>query len=193
MGFKISDLENKFRYSQVFTPKTVAELLVQYSDLSHSNLIILEPSIGEGHLAKIIQKNMTSTSHLMGIDIDELLVRKVKEKGYIAFQQDFLKVQGFKFDRIIASPPFNSTFEIKGVYQTNQVDYLHIRHMYKLLNKYGRLVSTVHKRIKYANDLDTRMFRKFLKRTKAEVYDLNSGSFKEFGSNVEACFMVINK
>lgn len=90
----------KNKFGQYFTPKTVAEFMVEMADISrHSR--ILEPSCGEGVFLEILQQK--GYPNLTAFEIDEALAQEfdgVRYESFISAQIDE------KFDLIIGNPPY---------------------------------------------------------------------------------------
>jgi 16S rRNA G1207 methylase RsmC len=87
-----------------------------------------------------------------------------------------------KYDRIIANPPF-----------TNNQDIDHIRQMYDFLKPGGRVVSIASKHWTFSNNKKETEFRDWLDKVNAEVQDVDAGAFKESGTNISTCIIIINK
>lgn len=87
-----------------------------------------------------------------------------------------------KYNKIIANPPFNKNQDID-----------HIKEMYSILVDGGRLVSVSSKHWLTSNNKKETEFRCWLDDVNAEIYEIESGTFKESGTMIETCVIIINK
>jgi hypothetical protein len=94
---------------------------------------------------------------------------------------DFLDCH-FKFDRIIANPPF-----------TNNQDIDHIMHMYECLNPNGRMVTLASTSWETGSQKKQVEFREWLSAKDASIEKIDKGAFKESGTNIETRMIIINK
>ena len=89
-------------------PKAVYELLKSYS---FDGVEVLEPCVGQGHIAKAIKDFYTNKRNITGVDI--------VERGYPnTIVHDFLTWEpGRKFEAIITNPPYSLATEFvkKGI------------------------------------------------------------------------------
>ena len=111
------------------TPKKAAELIIAFAAIKPQEAV-LEPSAGEGHLAKAIRDQ---GHNVVCGELDVELAVKLRGEGFSVFCGDFLssKKQDFPpFQHIIMTPPFGS-----GLYEA------HVRHAYDLLDYGGVLVT----------------------------------------------------
>ena len=185
-GEKVN-LKKEFQYFP--TPEDIAVFMVNLADIRKYDRI-LEPSAGQG---AIVDKILGVCDNTNTITLCELMEQNVSvlQKKYnpvkivmpITTTADFLAQPPTPiFDKIIANPPF-----------TKNQDILHVHHMELMLKPGGRLVSVTSKHWKFANDKQSKYFREWLNSLNAEVYDLDNGQFKESGTMVATCVVVINK
>lgn len=168
--------------NQIWTPKWICQELVDLAKLT-PNIKILEPSIGKGHLAKVILKNLPKGATLEGIEsVPDLALETGKLLSIRVSCEDFLYFNDSTYDRIIASPPF-----------TENADIRHFYHMYDLLNKGGRVVTTMHARVLTSDQAEHAACRLFLSLHHAIIEELPEKSFKSFGSSVKACIVKVDK
>lgn len=166
---------------QIWTPSWVGEILLKEANLC-PQMSILEPSIGDGMLAQVIQDTMDGGS-LTGVEIDCTLAKNTSARlGINVFCQDFLQFWTGSYDRIIASPPFHQEMDVR-----------HVSHMIELLNPKGRVVSTMNARKFYtSNSIRMITFKQLLERVGAKVFDLPHDCFGQFGGNVDGICVVID-
>lgn len=182
-GEKIN-LKKEFQFFA--TPAKLADLLVGMADIREGNRI-LEPSAGQG---AIIEAIIRSGYKLTDIDAVELMpdnIKILREKRVDVFEGDFLQIAKYKdfiseFDRVIANPPF-----------TKNQDIDHVRAMYDCLKKGGRLVSIMSNHWKTSDNKKETDFRTWITSLNTEIHNLPFGTFKESGTNVAACIVVIDK
>lgn len=170
------------------TPEDIGEWVVSLADVQPGHRV-LEPSAGQGALVDQILKAHSNISiHMCELMPSNVEVLKQKYEGNrwimpIHKPHDFLKVDIFyEFDRIIANPPF-----------TKNQDIDHITHMYRMLKDGGRLVSVASKHWQTAGERKCRDFREWLDQVGAEVHEIERGRFKESGTMIATCVIVINK
>jgi len=175
------DKRNLKKEFQFFgTPDSLADILVDLADI-HMDERILEPSAGQGAIVKAIDRCITGKKvycfELMPVN------RTILDKCHNAeiLGDDFLKYdESVKFDKIIANPPFAK----------NQ-DILHIKKMYGCLNNGGRLVTIASNHWRTCNNKKETEFREWLSEKDSYVLDIESGEFKESGTNIATCMIVI--
>ncbi|URC15254.1 methylase [Paraglaciecola Antarctic GD virus 1] len=177
-GEKIDD-KKKFQFFA--TPSTLAKRLVEFAEVGPTD-DVLEPSAGQGAILEHIPKCRSITVVELMPENNKVL----RKLGYPVWECDFLTLReheiGFKFDRIIANPPF-----------TNNQDIDHITHMYSLLDDSGILVSISSNSWRTGLQKKQVAFRDWLNTQDRLVLDLPAGTFKESGTNVDANIIVIYK
>ena len=139
----------KNKFGQYFTPKVVAEFMVDLADISKYSTI-LEPSCGEGVFLEILQQK--GFRDLTAYEIDEDLARDFSFVRY----ESFVSVKNDQtYDLIIGNPPYirwkNLEDDLKQELSTNPIwnkyfnslcDYLYIFILksIELLNENGQLI-----------------------------------------------------
>lgn len=174
------NLKKEFQFFA--TPDDVADRLVELACIEPGQ-IILEPSAGQGAIIKAIHRAHPDVE----VDCYELmdLNRSFLEKldNVTIVGQDFIKEEKtIIYDRIIANPPFSKNQDIE-----------HVSEMYNRLEEGGRLVSIMSNHWRFASGKKEEAFKKFVEDTGAEVYDIEPGAFKESGTNISACIVVIDR
>lgn len=174
----------KKTFQAFYTPKELAAHLVRLAEIKPSHSI-LEPSAGQGAIVKAIH----DIFYTKVVDCCELMPENQEILSKIPYStficDDFLKISKDwhgSFDCIIANPPFNK----------NQ-DLTHIYKMYECLKKEGRLVSIASKHWQLSKNKKEEDFKYWLKAAKAEIHDIEAGKFKESGTMVSSCIIVINR
>lgn len=171
-------------FQAFYTPSELADHAVKLAEIKKHHSI-LEPSAGQGAMVKAIHRavpgSVVDCCELM--PENQVILSRIVNSTFIC--DDFLKIgkewNGY-FDRIVANPPFNK----------NQ-DCLHIRKMYECLKPGGRLVSIASKHWEHSENKKEKEFRTWLKSIDADIHQIEAGRFKESGTMVSSCIIVINR
>lgn len=192
MGGESVNIKKEFQFFA--TPANLATYLVELANIHSPDLLVLEPSGGQGAIVKAIleyePRLCVHTYELM--DINRAILEQIK--NCIVLGADFLEnypINGnhassshsnLTFDRIVANPPFNKNQDIE-----------HIRAMYKRLNKGGRIVSVASNSWRNGGQKKQVQFREWLEEIGAIIEDVEAGTFKESGTNIATCIVIIDK
>jgi len=180
------------------TPPAVADRAAEaarlYRRAEDASLRILEPSAGEGALIRAAMNARTEMLPLfVAVEIHreraELLmanplVERVACCDFLHVTPDHIGL----FDRVIMNPPFDRGRDID-----------HVRHAVKFLKPGGRLVAIMSAGTEFREDAKTVAFRELCERMRPRMGDnrqwddLPAGSFKESGTNVNACIVILDK
>ncbi|WP_052311326.1 HsdM family class I SAM-dependent methyltransferase [Bernardetia litoralis] len=99
---KVITERTKNKYGQYFTPKIIADFMIELADINQ-NSKILEPSCGEGVFLKSLQEE--GFENIIAYEIDEELVKKLNFENIIC--ESFISAKiNEKFDLIIGNPPY---------------------------------------------------------------------------------------
>lgn len=167
------------------TPSWVAHQMIQLADIQ-AGMSVLEPSAGSGAIADVIRE-MCPDVHLATIELSATLRELLELKGhYLCREYDFFRHHitnngADGWHRIIMNPPFQ-----------NRQDCAHVRHAYDCLQPGGRVVSVMSSGTFYAQGAAKR-FREWLDDKDWHKINLLPGTFKESGTGVSACIVVIDK
>lgn len=115
-------------YQYYATRENLSKKLIKLADFKTNKEMTLEPSAGQGGIAKHIP-----SENLHCVEFSNLNAKILKEKGFTVFTDDFINFSNttnHKYDRVIMSPPFLGG---KGVQ--------HVINAYSLLKPNGILVS----------------------------------------------------
>ena len=178
-GEKIN-LKKEFQFFG--TPPALADQLVELAELQ-SEYTILEPSAGQGSLVKAIHRVFPE----MVVDCYELmdLNRSFLEKlpNTCIIGSDFItEEKETVYDCIIGNPPFSKNQDIDHVYE-----------MYRCARKGGRVVSIMSNHWRHTSGKKELEFKKFIEESGSDIYEIEEGAFKESGTNISACIVVIDK
>lgn len=178
-GEKIN-LKKEFQFFG--TPPALADRLVELAELQ-SEYTILEPSAGQGAIVKAIHRVfpelVVDCYELM--DLNRSFLEKLPNTCIIG--SDFItEEKETVYDCIIGNPPFSKNQDIDHVYE-----------MYRCARKGGRVVSIMsnHWRLSSANKECE--FLEWLAALDAKIIHIEEGAFKESGTNISACIVVIDK
>ncbi len=166
------------------TPEHVAKLILKEADIAYVDTI-LEPSAGDGRILDILQARYDHKLNIDAVELNKEKCDKLVEKGYNAFNMDFLNfnTKDFvhqKYTKIIAAPPFKDNIDLK-----------HIMHMYEMLKYPGTLVSLTTPYWLTNNESHQVEFRKWLKGKSYTLTMLLDNSFMEKGKTVPTAIIKI--
>ena len=150
MAMEVDIKQNtKNKFGQYFTPKVVAQFMIDLADVSHGSKI-LEPSCGQGVFLDLFQQK--GFKDLTAYEIDPELANDFSCVNYQSFVSATISE---KFDLVIGNPPYirwkNLEDELKQELSTNPLwakyfnslcDYLYvfILKSIELLNDNGQLI-----------------------------------------------------
>lgn len=161
------------------TPHKLAEKMIYMADLNLYDRL-LEPSAGQGAIVDLFPKSMES---VFLYEIMPLNRKVLEQKGYQLAGHDFLKSPNSEFyTKIIANPPFSKNQDID-----------HVRKMYDVLLKNGRIITIMSNHWRECDNKKETEFREFLKSVSHTIEELPEGTFKESGTNISACLLTIKK
>jgi len=174
------NLKKEFQFFE--TPEKIADKLVYYADIQNHDTV-LEPSAGRGAIIKAIRK----VSHVMPncyelMELNRIMLMKT-ELHYRLLGEDFLNNQDTsEFTKIVANPPFSKNQDIEHIYE-----------MWNRLARGGRIVTVASTHWKNCDNRKEKKFREWLDENEAEIIGLESGEFKESGTIVKSCIIILNK
>lgn len=182
MGGDKVNIKKEFQFFG--TPAKLADELVSRADVK-KNHKILEPSAGQGAIVDAIVREVPSIwvdcCELM--DINGNILAKHSNVHFIC--EDFLKIpkqyEGY-YDRIIANPPFSKNQDID-----------HIMKMYECLKPKGILVTICSKHFQMSTKKKETAFKEWLDEINAVIEEVPAGEFKESGTNIATCIIIISK
>ncbi len=157
------------------TPPDLAAKVVGLAEIKGTDKI-LEPSAGKGSLVKEILI-YTEDIDIIEIDVSDFnyCVNTFKiNKGY---NQDFLNFEkDISYDKIIMNPPFTRNTWIN-----------HIEHAWNFLKSGGKLVAIC------PNATHNTKYQKFIESKKYKITELESGLFKDEGTNISTMILEVWK
>lgn len=175
------NLKKEFQFFA--TPKEVAETVVNLATFGDKTRI-LEPSAGRGALINEINSFLPNKKvdcyELMDLNAS-YLKRNVPNANIIG--EDFLQHDtSIKYDCIIMNPPFSK----------NQ-DITHVMKAIETCAVGGNVVSVMSNHWRTSDNKKEKAFRELLAKYDHEIIEVSGGSFKESGTNIACCIVVINK
>lgn len=163
------------------TPEKLANKLVYYADIQNHDTI-LEPSAGQGAIIKAINKVSVVSPFCYELMEQNRLILSESNLRYRLLGNDFLKCESGEYSKIIANPPFTKNQDIEHIYK-----------MYERLGCSGRLVTIASNHWKNCQNKKETEFREWLDKINADIIEIESGEFKESGTNISCCIIIINK
>jgi len=168
------------------TPDVLADRLVELAEITvRGDQDILEPSAGQGAIIKAINRaadiSWIDCYELMPLN-QQILKKNLSHKIKIIGSDFLIEAGDKKYDRIIANPPFSKNQDID-----------HVIEMYNCLAPDGRLVSIMSNHWRNTSGKKETEFQQFVERTNAYVEEIPAGAFKESGTSISACIVVIDK
>ena len=173
------NLKKEFQFFA--TPEKLADELVEIAELEQHDTI-LEPGAGQGAIIKAINKVcnvIPDCFELMDINIEIL---NKSDLRFNLIDKDFFDHNDKIYSKIIANPPF-----------TKNQDIDHLKEMYEVLGRGGRLVCVTSESWANGSQKKQIAFRDWLEMVGAEIINLERGTFKESGTMVGGKIVVINK
>jgi len=162
------------------TMGSLADRVVELGRIE-SGMLVLDPEIGEAHLADKVAQHVPGAI-IHGFELDEERA-KVAGKKYSVTQGDFLtQTPQPIYDRIIMNPPFSKFQDCK-----------HVLHAFKFLKPgSGRLVSVMSGAILYTDRGLYKDVKALINRYGGIIEQNPDGSFKVSGTMVRTATIVID-
>lgn len=170
------------------TPKKWADYVVECANIKEG-CKVLEPSAGQGALIEAIYRSGLGFNVVVDyyelMDANRVILNSKVYTGatHVFKGEDFLTAPAYPmYHRIIANPPF-----------TKNQDIDHIKKMYNLLYDGGRIVTIASNSWRTGSQKKQIAFREWLDEINAVVEDIPAGEFKESGTNIATCLIIIDK
>lgn len=177
------NLKKEFQFFA--TPSHLAKRLVDLAEVNDYQRII-EPSAGDGAIIWEIQKQcrvVVDYCELMDLNVFKIernTNNQVRFLGHDFLAADILSKP--QYDRVIANPPFNKNQDID-----------HILQMYRMCKKGGRIVTIASKHWLLSDNKKEKNFREWVANMGIKIIEVPAGEFKDSGTNIATCILVINK
>lgn len=148
---------------------------------------ILEPSAGRGAIVKEIRKRYQDDVTIDVFELDDINRKFLSIQNMVDndLGKDFMlrmPTEEEQYDYIVANPPFRNNQDIE-----------HIMRMWLWLKKGGTMVTLSSTHWTFANDKLSKAFRQWLDDNYADVSRIDAGAFKDSGTMIETCMIVITK
>lgn len=173
-------LDTKKSTQAFYTPYEVARVVLLHLGEIESKLL-LEPSAGRGAIA--------AQCHLSGaivdcVELDQRSVDILCSTPYRkVVQGDFLSEKPLPiYDRVAMNPPFASGQDIA-----------HVTHAFKFLKEGGRLVSIMSPSWETAQTKKSASFRELVSNHGRIAERLDTGAFKESGTNIATIIVILDR
>lgn len=179
-GGEKRNLKKEFQFFE--TPDSLCDTLVELAEIQPEDEV-LEPSAGQGAIVKSIHRETWGARTVWGyelMDVNQTFLNKIV--GFRLLGNDFLTECDTHFDKIIANPPFSKNQDID-----------HIRKMFDCLKDGGRIVTVASKHWETSSNKKETDFRNWLKEVGVKIQRIPAGTFKQSGTMVECCIIIINK
>lgn len=171
-------------FGQFDTPKSLARQVAELAGIG-PGMTVLEPSAGVGRLVQAAIDKGAST--IFAYEIDQARIDALwKFAGtptVIVGHTDFLAIDPTPvYDRVLMNPPF-----------AKQADIEHVLYAFKFLKPGGRLVAIMSNGAQFRQDKKAAGFRGFVAEHDGYFLPVDHGAFKESGTMVQTCIVVIDK
>lgn len=155
------------------TPIELAKKIIKLAEITPDD-ICLEPSAGMGNIAQFMPNCDV-------IELHEDNRKTLIDKGFNLVHDDFLTfIPEKKYTAIIMNPPFSKGQDIE--------------HVTKAIEMAERVVVAITSAsVMFRNDKKTEAFKKLVAYYKGTIEQLPTESFKESGTNVNTCLIIVRK
>lgn len=173
------DVNNKKDFQFFATQEPEINLMITKANIQ-PNDDVLEPSAGQGAIVDRILPLCKK------VDMCEFMPENcqiLKQKGYDILFDNFLDLSvEYKYDKILANPPF-----------TKGQDIIHVRKMYEHLKPNGRIVTIMSTSWILGTQKKQVEFKKWLNDIGATYEEITEGAFKKSGTGVKTVMVTIDK
>ena len=169
---KLDELTKMYNFFE--TPVGLANWMVGMANLN-SNTTVLEPSAGRGAIAHQIRNAGTEPNV---IEPHPEMRKRLQDNDFTLVGEDFLK-HTQHYDVIIANPPFSGGRDAR-----------HILHMIELADR--KVVSVCSAGLLFRDTAPYPQLRAMIKELGGQTLALEAGTFKESGTGVSTCLVVVD-
>lgn len=161
------------KYQFFPTPDELAKEIVKRAGIKPDD-ICLEPSAGRGNIAKYL-------TNCDCVELNEDNRRFLKANGYNVIHDDFMTfVPNKEYDVIVMNPPFCKCQDAAHIYKAIEI-------------AKRKVVAIGGSGIMYRNDKAYCRLRELVERYKGTIEPLPEKAFKDSGTNVNTCLIVVDK
>lgn len=162
------------------TPPPLAAYVIECAEMEHYHEV-LEPSAGRGAIAHIARNISDRVDAIELLPANFAALLQLSPRLRNVTQADFLESLPLPhYDRVVMNPPFAKRMDVR-----------HITHAFKWLRPGGRLVAIASASVQFRDDTLGRDFRALVDSHGGSCELLPEGSFKESGTEVNTCLVVI--
>jgi len=178
LGGEKIDIKKEFQFFE--TPKELAQRMITLAEIETGNYV-LEPSAGQGAILDLLPQDLDYYLYLY--ELNPLNRDVLRKKSYMNTGDDFLQC-GYKnyFDKIIANPPFSKNQDID-----------HVLKMFDTLDFGGRIITVMSNHWRFCEGKKETNFKEWLQTIDHEIIEIEAGTFKESGTQIATCLLIINK
>lgn len=170
------NLKKEFQFFE--TPDDLADKLCSYLPTKPIK-DILEPSAGRGAIVRAINRVCPDTP-VYYCELMELNRKMFNGKAEFICDNFLNLSEDKKYEVVIANPPFNKNQDIE--------------HFYKMMDVCSRrVISIMSTHWQSCNNKKETAFREFLKERNAQIVNIGAGCFKESGTMISTCIVVLDK
>ena len=167
------------------TPMAVTKIVLDHAQ-PRKGQTVLEPSAGEGHLAKEF--------YHAGCEVDCIELHAHRADGLARspetwrrlVEDDFLDINqldwGNTYDLVVMNPPFSKGREVS-----------HVLHAWDFVKAGGRLLSIMSAGVTFRSDSRYKAFRQWVEQNQGRIIPLDPQAFKTSGTMVNTVLVVVDK
>lgn len=175
---EVVDKKKEFQFFE--TPQHVVARIIKLAEIQPDHKC-LEPSAGHGNIAEAL-RDIVGNNNVTCVELDPGNTEILIDKGFQVYEGDFLKYNGYNYDRIVMNPPF-----------TRQQDITHVQQALSLLTNNGILVSVMGAGVVFRQNKKTLDFWEIVGKHKHEVIQLLRGAFKVSGTMVNVVILKVSR
>tara|TARA_R110000772_G_C13284254_1_gene437433 strand:+ start:28 stop:2118 length:2091 start_codon:yes stop_codon:yes gene_type:complete len=163
------------------TPERVVDLMLNLVNITDGERV-LEPEAGSGAICDLIKLNHPG-AYIQAYEKQHSLREILTLKDIDLIGSDFLEAEIYnQYDVVMMNPPFE-----------NQADIKHVLHAYNALKPGGRLAAVMSPGPFFNSNSLAESFRQWFEKYDGYKIDLEPGSFKASGTNVNTILIYLEK
>jgi hypothetical protein len=182
-GGEVRNVKKEYQFFE--TPARLAAELVDMAAIDSMGHSVLEPSAGRGAIVRALNNKGTVPDCFELMGENRAAMEGDSSLRFNMVGHDFLEGRGNgrpKYDRIVANPPFSRNQDIE-----------HVMEMWGRLGEGGRIVSVASVHWQHSGNRKETAFREWLGGVGAVIEPLPPEAFKESGTMVRTCVLIIDK
>lgn len=184
-GVYVSRQSERKQFQHFPTPDAVGIKMLKAVGLKkradHSKVRMLEPSAGDGHLAKLARSY--GVQNIVCVELHPERADALAADGFEAYVGDFMQMTVEpNYTHVLINPPFTAGQDIE-----------HVRRAFDWMVPGGRMAAIVSAGVQFRSDRRTQDFRRFIDDYGYIVEELEPGAFKESGTYVASLLLSLKK